>query len=197
MNNEQQTNPSVARQSNVAANPSQTTSNVFGIVALVTGIISFISGWLWFIAAPLGIAAVVFGILAITKKSGKGMGVAGVILGALGIVGTILITLFMAALIHTAKNYDEAKTSGQSSTSTTDSTKKATSWDVDAAYSKIQTGMTKAEVEQAVGKPSTSCSSSDSSFGSSESCSYGNVITDGHSISVTYDDGKVGWKSKY
>jgi hypothetical protein len=73
----------------------------------------------------------------------------------------------------------------------------AAKWDVQAAYDKITIGMTKAQVEEATGKPSDSCTESDmGQLGKSESCSYGNAFIDKSSIFVTYSNGEMSTKTK-
>lgn len=70
-------------------------------------------------------------------------------------------------------------------------------WDVEAAYAKIQNGMTKAQVEEATGKkPETCTTSEDPTFGKMEYCTYGNAFTDKAAISVTYSQDKVSSKTK-
>ena len=58
------------------------------ITSLVLGILATLSG-IFFIGGLFGIAAIVLGIIALQKKVGKGMSIAGIITGALGILGTL------------------------------------------------------------------------------------------------------------
>lgn len=70
-------------------------------------------------------------------------------------------------------------------------------WDMEAAYAKINNGMTKAEVEEATGKKSESCTESVSEYiGKTEYCSYGNAFIDKGSISVVYSQDVVSSKTK-
>lgn len=70
-------------------------------------------------------------------------------------------------------------------------------WDVEAAYAKLSTGMTKTQVEEATGKASDNCTESDmGSLGKSESCSYGNPFIDKASIMVIYSNGELSSKTK-
>jgi len=65
---------------------------------------------------------------------------------------------------------------------------------IEAAYKKIKTGMSKSEVEKVTERESDDCVESEfEGLGTSESCNYGDF--DGMII-VTYDDGKVSSKTK-
>ncbi|HWT40031.1 MAG TPA: DUF4190 domain-containing protein [Dongiaceae bacterium] len=75
-------------------------SNGLGIAALVVGIVAIISGWVPFWSVLVGAAAVVLGILGLKKAQGKGMSIAGIITGAIGLLWGLLITiLFIVALV--------------------------------------------------------------------------------------------------
>jgi len=70
-------------------------------------------------------------------------------------------------------------------------------WDLETAYTKLTTGMTKAQVEEATGKSSDNCTESDmGQYGKTESCSYGNPFIDKASILVIYSNGELQTKSK-
>jgi hypothetical protein len=69
-------------------------------------------------------------------------------------------------------------------------------WDVETEYAKVTNGMTKPEVEAALGKTSDNCTESSNEYiGKTEYCSYGSFGDNG-SISVTYSNDKVSSKSK-
>lgn len=69
-------------------------------------------------------------------------------------------------------------------------------WDVEAAYAKLTDGMTKAEVETALGKTSDNCSETSAQYvGTIETCNYGGVGDNGM-IMVQYQNGKMSTKSK-
>jgi hypothetical protein len=75
--------------------------------------------------------------------------------------------------------------------------KPAAKWDMEAAYAKINNGMTKAQVAQAIGKEPESCTESQSEYiGKSELCTYGNAFIDKGAIIVTYMQDKVSSKTK-
>ncbi|HYF97186.1 MAG TPA: hypothetical protein VD947_04085 [Patescibacteria group bacterium] len=70
-------------------------------------------------------------------------------------------------------------------------------WDAAAAYDKVQTGMTKTQVETTVGQPSKNCSeSSIEGYGTTESCNYTGGFGDKGTIIVIYSNGAVQSKSK-
>ena len=68
----------------------------FCIASLVLGIVALVFFCLWYISIPCGILAIIFGILGI-KTINKGMAIAGLITGSIGLVIStlILIALFM------------------------------------------------------------------------------------------------------
>ncbi len=68
----------------------------FCIASLVLGIVALIFFCLWYISIPCGILAIIFGILGI-KSMNKGMAIAGLITGSIGLVIStlIIIALFM------------------------------------------------------------------------------------------------------
>jgi hypothetical protein len=76
---------------------------VFGIISLVCGICGLVLPWvpyiggLWVIALP--IIAIIFGGIGIAKDDSKGMGIAGLILGIVGIIMYIVLFIFLAAII--------------------------------------------------------------------------------------------------
>ena len=171
------------------------------VTALVLGIIAFLFGWMGLLSF-LGIgnlftalAAVIFGIIALSKKQSKGMALTGTILGGFALITTVL--LMILSTIGVMSSIQNQASDSSSSTTTTDSSSTTSSWSASAAYDKVETGMTKAEVEAAVGKTSESCTVSSDSYGKFETCSYGDYITDGGSLSVSYTDDKVSSKSKY
>lgn len=65
----------------------------FGITSLVTGSIAFLIGWIFFLSIPIGAVAVVFGALGLKKTEGKGLAIAGLITGIVGLVFGLAILL--------------------------------------------------------------------------------------------------------
>jgi len=67
------------------------------ITSLITGIAAIALCCYWFIAIPAGVAAVITGILAMQRGQSKGMAIAGLITGGLG----VLLGLVLAILTFT------------------------------------------------------------------------------------------------
>lgn len=90
-----QPQPVVATAAAPAANMSfavpKTESTGLSIASLVTGILALVTCLIWLLALPLGIIAVVCGFVG-KGKGGRGMAIAGIITGTLGILLTIAIT---------------------------------------------------------------------------------------------------------
>lgn len=66
----------------------------FCIASLVLGIVAIVFFCLWYLSIPCGILAIIFGILGI-KSTGKGMAIAGLITGAIGLVVSIIIIIIL------------------------------------------------------------------------------------------------------
>lgn len=116
-------------------------------------------------------------------------------------VWTGLIVLFgIVAGAAGGTNKQTTTESSKAANTTADAPKEAAKpakWDMEAAYAKLTTGMTKTQVEAATGKASDNCTESDmGQYGKTESCSYGNPFTDKASIIVIYDNGELQTKSK-
>ena len=70
-------------------------------------------------------------------------------------------------------------------------------WDVEAAYTKVSNGMTKAQVNDATGKQPDNCIESETApIGKSESCTYGNLLFDKGIIVISFMENKVISKTK-
>lgn len=68
----------------------------FCIASMVLGIIALICFCIWYISIPCGILAVIFGILGL-KGVNKGMAIAGLITGGIGLVVSSLIVMALFA----------------------------------------------------------------------------------------------------
>ncbi len=66
----------------------------FCIASLVLGIIALVFFCVWYVSIPCAILAIIFGILGI-KSTGKGMAIAGLITGSIGLVVSILMIVFI------------------------------------------------------------------------------------------------------
>ena len=89
---------STAGYTTVEETPSGDGSKVFAIISLVCGILSVIcccTGW---IGIVLSVAAIVLGILSINKQEdAKGMAIAGIVCGAVGVLLALVILIMGAA----------------------------------------------------------------------------------------------------
>ncbi len=87
-------------------------TNGYATASLVLGIVSVVLCWTIWGGIVLGVLAVVFGALGIgrtkTGVPGKGMAVAGIVLGIVGIVGAILMVVFFVAVFsHTDVRFQQ------------------------------------------------------------------------------------------
>lgn len=76
------------------------------IAALVLGIVALVFCCVWFISIPCGILAVIFGILGI-KTPDKGMAIAGLVTGSIGLAISIVI-IMMIFIYGFAEGYNDA-----------------------------------------------------------------------------------------
>lgn len=69
------------------------------VAAMILGILAFLSGFIWWIAAPFAITSLVLAIISLAKKmGGKGMAITGIVLSAIALLFTTMITfIFVAA----------------------------------------------------------------------------------------------------
>lgn len=71
--------------------PPSAQSNAFAVTSLVLGIISVIVPWAGVLAGPL---AIIFGALRLRRWSaGRGMAIAGFVLGIFGTIGSIILII--------------------------------------------------------------------------------------------------------
>lgn len=71
---------------------------VFAIVSMICGIISVVFSCAWYLAIILAIVAIVLGCMSL-KSSGKGMAIAGIICGGIGVVASIVFFVLAIGLI--------------------------------------------------------------------------------------------------
>lgn len=92
----------------VANDPDENTAKVLAIVSLVAGIVSLLCCCITYVAGVAAVAAIVCGIISINKSSSyKGMAIAGIICGGVGIVifGVIVILgVFASGLANLFEN---------------------------------------------------------------------------------------------
>lgn len=89
-------------------------SMVLGIIALIVSAVACCMPFGYLLASLLGILSIVFGIIAIAKKSGRGMGIAGIICSVVGLLLAIVMLVFsillgvgVAASSDYADDYDD------------------------------------------------------------------------------------------
>ena len=74
-------------------------SKVFGIISLICGILAVLCMCCGWIGIILGVAAVVLGIISIKKQEdAKGMAIAGIVCGGIGLLIAIIILIAGSAL---------------------------------------------------------------------------------------------------
>lgn len=77
------------------AQPSTPTNSAsFGVTSMVTGISSLVLFWIPFINFALSVVAVIFGVLGLKRPASKGMAIAGLATGGLGLLISLLQGLF-------------------------------------------------------------------------------------------------------
>lgn len=75
-----------------AAAPEEKQSNVFAIISMIAGIISLVCCCLGMVSIIIAIAAVVLGIISIKKEEPKkGMAIAGIICGGVGLIISVVL----------------------------------------------------------------------------------------------------------
>lgn len=84
--------------------PEQKQSSVFAIISMICGILGVLCCCFGAIAIVLNVAAIVLAIISFKKAEPlKGMAIAGVICGAVGLVCAIVMTIFSVALQNSAE----------------------------------------------------------------------------------------------
>ena len=76
-------------------------STGLAIAALIVGIVAFLTGLVPVLGVILGIGAVVLGIVALRKHQSKGMSIAGIALGGVAVISSIVATAGLGAAIST------------------------------------------------------------------------------------------------
>lgn len=79
---------------NVETNAVENKKKNFSIAALVLGIVALVLSCIWHISIPCAILAIIFGVLGI-KSSKKGMSIAGITTGAIGMFICIAILIVL------------------------------------------------------------------------------------------------------
>lgn len=109
--------------------------NLFGVLALIAGILAFLtSGGVWIpiiglvigaIAFLLAIGAAVLGIMGLSaarqnKATNRGMSIAGIVLGGLSLLGTIMLSVVQMFLFNSLPEPDADRTDEQTESATRD-----------------------------------------------------------------------------
>ncbi|MFC1690618.1 hypothetical protein ACFL0W_00430 [Nanoarchaeota archaeon] len=68
----------------------------WGAASLITAAIDIPLFWFPFVGSLLAIVAIILGIIAIAKKSGKTMGIAGLVLGILLLIVSLIMLLIIS-----------------------------------------------------------------------------------------------------
>lgn len=75
------------------------------IASLILGILSLVLFCFWYISLPCAIVAIILGAIG-RKKGGKGMGTAGIVLGAIAIVLVVVILILAVAGVSMLASMD-------------------------------------------------------------------------------------------
>jgi hypothetical protein len=89
----------------------QQPGNGIAVASMILGIVSLVLFFLWFLAPILALLAIIFGALGIGKAKkiggkGKGMAIAGLVTGSIGLVVSIIIIVLAFIVVSKAKSYD-------------------------------------------------------------------------------------------
>ncbi|MFC4222584.1 DUF4190 domain-containing protein [Lysinibacter cavernae] len=95
---DQQNPPAYQQPAPSYQQPMAKASSGLAIAALVVGIVAFLMGLLPVGGIIVGIVAVVLGIIALVKKQSKAMGVTGLVLGTIGLISSIVVTIIAGAV---------------------------------------------------------------------------------------------------
>lgn len=80
----------------------------FCIASMVLGIVALVFFCIWYISIPCAILAIIFGILGI-KTPTKGMAIAGLVTGSIGLVVSIAIIILIAigVMVAATESFDD------------------------------------------------------------------------------------------
>lgn len=84
-----------------------------GIASMVCGIVSLVGCCgLWYVSLPCAVVAIVLGIVQIVKNESRGMAIAGIICGGVGIVLTVLVIVGVMAFLSSDMYMDLLREAG-------------------------------------------------------------------------------------
>ena len=75
-------------------------SKGLSIASMVLGIVSLVLFCFWYVSIPCAILAIIFGVIG-KKKGGRGMAIAGLVLGIIAIAVVVLLLITGAAIVST------------------------------------------------------------------------------------------------
>lgn len=78
------------------------------VTALVLGIVAILVGWLPLVGVILGVLAVVFGIVALARRQRKGLAVTGLVLGAWGLLTSIIASIIIIVVAVNGEEFGDA-----------------------------------------------------------------------------------------
>ena len=77
-----------------------------GVAALVFGILGLVTCWVPFVGILLGLIGLILGIMSMIKKSGnKAFGLIGIVVGGIGMIICVVITILVFFLGGTAMDF--------------------------------------------------------------------------------------------
>lgn len=87
--------------------PATETPSGMAIAGMVLGILSMLCCCIWYVSAILAILALVFSIITVAKnKPGKGMAIAGIVCGAIGLIMAIVVVIGVIGYTRTMSPKD-------------------------------------------------------------------------------------------
>lgn len=171
---------------------------------MVLGIIAIVGSWIPFlniVSIILAVLAVIFGLIPLFQKRSVGKAVAGVVLGVISIIIAVTMLNSATEAIDEALQPTQTQTESQSSDAEaeteTEAEAQTAAFDGNAAYEAISNGMTKEQVREATGVDPENCIESENEYiGTHETCTYGNIIRDDVTLSITFLNGEVSDKMR-
>ena len=80
--------------------PQQVGGAGMAIASMVLGIISLVGFCAWYVAIPCAIVGIILGLVSLSRKArGRGMAIAGVVTGAVGIALAIIIVIWVFVFV--------------------------------------------------------------------------------------------------
>jgi len=93
-------------------------SSGLALASLIVGIVAFLAGWVPVFGALIGVAAVVLGIFTLRKRQSKGMAITGIVLGAVALLTSILMTISVGVAMSNPSAFKSTVATTQSASPT-------------------------------------------------------------------------------